>query len=112
MRIDPLAIAGKQRQFFLYRLLLVETGLARVEQRCPDHHVGEFEAAQHKGIGAVAVQRCADEARRLGMPIEQHVLPRDQHVIKDDERVDLVEAVGERVILDRGASARLYRETP
>jgi hypothetical protein len=31
--IDPLAIAGKQRQLLLNRLLLVEAGLARVEQR-------------------------------------------------------------------------------
>jgi hypothetical protein len=33
MGIDPLAIAGEQRQLLLNRLLLVEAGLARVEQR-------------------------------------------------------------------------------
>jgi hypothetical protein len=31
--IDPLAITGEQRQLLLNRLLLVEAGLARVEQR-------------------------------------------------------------------------------
>jgi hypothetical protein len=40
------------------------------------------------------------------MPIEQHVLPRDHHVIEDDERIDLVEAVGERIILDRSAAGK------
>jgi hypothetical protein len=38
------------------------------------------------------------------MPIEQHVLPGDQHVIEDDERIDLVEAVGERIVLDRSSA--------
>jgi hypothetical protein len=33
MGIDPLTIAGEQRQLLLNRLLLVEAGLARVEQR-------------------------------------------------------------------------------
>ena len=33
MGIDPLAIAGEQRRLLLNRLLLVEAGLARVEQR-------------------------------------------------------------------------------
>ena len=33
MGIDPPAIAGEQRRLLLNRLLLVEAGLARVEQR-------------------------------------------------------------------------------
>jgi hypothetical protein len=74
MGIDPLAIAGEQRQLLLHRLLLVETGLARVEQRRLDHHVRHFKAAQDKRVDAVAVQRRADQACRLCMPIEQDVL--------------------------------------
>jgi hypothetical protein len=40
------------------------------------------------------------------MAIEQHILRGDQHVIENDERVDLVEAVSERVILDRGTAGK------
>ena len=40
----------------------------------------------------------------LRVPIEQHVLPGDQHVVEDDKRIDLVEAVGERIVLGRGAA--------
>ncbi len=50
------------------------------------------------------MQGCADIARRLGVLVEQHVLPRDQHVVEDDQRVDLVEAVGERIVLGRRAA--------
>jgi hypothetical protein len=42
MGIDPLAIAGEQRRLLLNRLLLVEAGLARVEQRFAQDLYGAF----------------------------------------------------------------------
>ena len=42
MGIDPLTIAGEQRQLLLNRLLLVEAGLARVEQRFARDLYGAF----------------------------------------------------------------------
>jgi hypothetical protein len=56
MGIDPLAIAGEQRQLLLNRLLLVEAGLARVEQRfAPDSPLEgdgfEFSVPRRKRTG-------------------------------------------------------------
>ena len=45
MRVDPLPVAGQRREFFLYRLLMIQTGLPRVEQRRADHHVGQPDIA-------------------------------------------------------------------
>src|ERR1700730_6107369 len=42
MGIDPLAIAGEQRRLLPNRLLLVEAGLARVEQRFARDLYGAF----------------------------------------------------------------------
>ncbi len=52
------------------------------------------------------MQRGADEDRGLGVPVEQHVLPRYQHIIEDDERVDLVEPVGQGIVVPRGAARK------
>ena len=98
MRVDALPVAGEHGQFLTHRLLLVEAGLAHVEQRRPDQHVGDVLDAQDERHRAVAVQRPADEARRARVLVEQDVVPRDQHVVEDEKRVDLVEAVGERVV--------------
>jgi hypothetical protein len=38
------------------------------------------------------------------VPVKEHVFPGNQHIVEDDERVDLVEAVGERVV-GRAAAA-------
>ena len=100
----PFAVAGELRQLLLHRLLVLQSGLARVEQRGADHHVRQLDVALDEGEGAVAVQRGADEAGRLGVAVEQHVVPRDQHVVEDQQRVDFIEAIGERIILDGGAA--------
>ena len=104
MRVDALAPDGEFGQLLLHRLLLVEAGLAHVEQRGADHQVGHGERALHEGEGRVAVQRRADEGGRPRVPVEQHVLPGDQHVVEDDQRVDLVELVGQRIVLGRRAA--------
>ncbi len=52
------------------------------------------------------MQGGADEHRRLGVAVEQHILPRDQHIVEDDDGIDLVEAVREGVILGRGAAGK------
>jgi hypothetical protein len=80
--------------------------LPRIEQRRTDHQVRGAQDAQHEGEGAVAVQSSADVGRRLRMPVEQHVLPRDQHVIEHHQRINLVEAIGERVVLGRCAAGK------
>ena len=54
----------------------------------------------------IAVQRRADEGGRLGMAVEEDVLPGDQDVVEDDQRIDLVEAVGERIVLGRRAAGK------
>jgi hypothetical protein len=103
VRMNALAIDRQLCQFLLHRLLLVETCLPHVEQCRADHQVGHPQIALHEGKGRVAMQRRTDVAGRPGMPIEQHVLPRDQHMVENDQRIDLVEAVGQRVVGRRGA---------
>ena len=50
------------------------------------------------------MQRGADEGGGARVAVEQHVLPGDQHVVEHDQRVHLVEAVGERIVLGRRAA--------
>ncbi len=103
MGIDAFAIDGEPRQLFLHRLEGVEAGLAHIEQRGADQHVGEGQVALDEGEGRVAMQRGAHEHRRLRVAMEHHVFPRHQHIVEDDERVDLVEAAGNRIVLQRPA---------
>jgi len=44
------------------------------------------------------------------MTVKEHVLPRHQHIVEDDQCIDLVEAVGERVIGGTGAAAKPERQ--
>ncbi len=99
MRVDALAVAHQLRELLPHRLQLVEAGLLRVPQRRADHHVGRVHQPQHVGEGGVAVQRAADELGGAGVAVEEHVLPRNQHVVEHDQRLHLVEPVGERVVL-------------
>ncbi len=50
------------------------------------------------------MQRGADENRGFGVPIEQHVFPGDQDVVEDNQGIDFVESVGQRIIIERGAA--------
>ena len=52
------------------------------------------------------MQSRADEARRLCVAIKQHVFRRDEYIIEDDERIDFVEPVGQRVILGTGVTGK------
>ena len=106
MGVDALAIDRELRELLLHRLLLVEPGLPRIEQRGADHHIGELQDALHEGERRVAVQRRSDEGRRLGMAVEEHVLPGNQHVVEHDQRVDLVEPIGQRIIRRRRAPGK------
>ena len=106
MRVDAFAIASKFGQFLLYRLLLVEPRLPRVEQCRPDQHVGEVLIALHVGKRRIAMQRRSNERRGLGMPVEQHVFPRDQYIIENHQRVDFVELVRQWVIFGAGAAGK------
>jgi hypothetical protein len=36
--------------------------------------------------------------RRRALAVKEHVLPRHQHIVENDQCVDLVKAVGKRVI--------------
>ena len=96
----------QRRQLLLHRLLLFQPGLPRVVHRRAEHHVGVAQDALHEGERAVAVQRGADVRGRAGVPVEQHVLPGDEDVVEDDQGIDFVEAVGERVILGRAPRRR------
>src|SRR5262249_31145318 len=78
-------------------------GLAYIEEGDADHQIGEEEDALHEGKGAVAMQRAANIRSGAGMAIEEHILPRDQHIVEDDERVDLVEPARDRIFLERPA---------
>ena len=40
------------------------------------------------------------------MAVKEHVLPRHQHIVEDDQCIDLVEAVGERVIGGAGSAGK------
>ena len=46
---------------------------------------------------------------QLGIAVDEHPLPRHQHVIEDDHRVGLVEARGERIVHRRGGVLVDYR---
>ena len=98
MGVDPLAPDGQPGQFFLHALLAVKAGLARVQQRRPDQHVRQLQDALDKGKGRIAVQGRMDMARGAGAAQKEHVFPRDQHIVKDDQRLDLVKAVGQRIV--------------
>ena len=82
--VDPLAVAGQLGQLLLDRLLLVETGLLRVEEGDADHQVGHPLDPLHEGKRAVAVEGGADVAGGAGVAVEEHVLPRDLDVVEDD----------------------------
>ena len=98
VRVDALAVAGQLRQLLLHGLLLLEARLAHVVQRGADHQVGQAHVALHVRERAVAVQRGADVGRRARVAVEEDVLPRDLDVVEDDQRVDLVEAVRDRIV--------------
>src|SRR5258708_6755205 len=108
MGIDAFAIDRKLGQLLLHRLLFFQSGLTDVEQRSANQHVGKLEIALYESEGRITMQGGADEHGGLGMPIEQHVLPGDQDVVEDDEGVDFVEPIGQRIVVD-GSTARKTR---
>src|SRR5271168_1170899 len=101
MGVDTFPIAGQLRELFLYGLLLVEAGLTGVEERCTDQHVRYPEVPLHESERRVAMQRGADEGGGSSMPVEQNIFPGNEHVVENDQRIDLIEAVGKRIILGR-----------
>ena len=106
MCVDPFAPDRQFRQLFLYRWLLFQAGLAGVEQRGTDHLIRLFQGALHKGKGGIAMQGGPNKACGLGVAIKQNIFPRNQHIVEDDQRVDLVKAIGQRVI------SRIRARTP
>ena len=91
-------------QLLLHGLLVLEPGLAHVVQRGADHQIGQAHVALHVGERAVAVQRGADVARRARVAVEEDVLPGDLDVVEHEQRVDLVEAVRDRIVGGRRAA--------
>ena len=69
------------------------------------------ERALHEGESRISVQRLADEGGRAGVLVEEDVLPGDQHIVEDQQRVDLVEPVGQRIVARpaRGRRSRCGR---
>src|SRR5262249_36651973 len=68
------------------------------QKRSADHQIGGLQGALDEGEGRIAVQGGANERRRTCVAIEQDVLPGDEDIVQNHERVDLVEAVGQRII--------------
>ena len=106
VRVDALPVAGERGELLLHRLASLQPGLAHVERGNADQEVGEAQDALDEREHAVAVEGRADEARRPRVPVEEDVLPGDLDVVEDDQRVDLVEAVGERVVSRRARGRR------
>ncbi len=104
MRVDPFPVHGELRQLLLHRLLIVEAGLAHVEERRADHHVGEFQDALGEGKRRITMQRRSDEGGGPGVAVEQDVLPGDQDVVENHQCIDFVEAVGQRIVFLRRAA--------
>src|SRR5580698_8192467 len=104
MRIDALTVDRQLRELLLHRLLLVQAGLPSIEQRRTNHHIGELQIALYESEGRIAMQRRAYERGRLGMTVKQYVFPRDQHIIENHQRVDLIEAIAQRVVGRRRAA--------
>jgi hypothetical protein len=55
VRIDTLAVAGKLRQLLTHRLLLIQAGLARIEQCRTDQHVSQILDTLGEGKRRIAV---------------------------------------------------------
>ena len=104
MRINPLAIANQLCDFFTNGLLLVQPGLTHIEQCSPNQHVGGFLDSLDKCKSAIAMQCCANERCRPGMPVEQDIFPGDQNIVEDHHRVYFVKSVRQRIVLLRPTS--------
>ena len=98
MGVDVFAPDGQRGQFFLNGRLFLQPGLAGVEKGGTDHHVGDLQGPLYEGERGIAVQGGPDETGRPGMPVEQHILPGDQHIVEDDQGIHFVEPVGKRVV--------------
>ena len=85
VRIDVFAVAGELGQLLLNGRLLLQTGLLDVPQGGTDHHVSEMLGALNERERAVAVQGGADERGSTRVAVEKHILPRDFHVVEDDQ---------------------------
>ncbi len=100
--VDSLAVGRHLRD-------LLSHSLVHQDPRLPGTGVrGSPARSAHRRYWLARTGRCctgtaygADEAGRLGVPVEEHVVPRDLHVVEDDHGVDLVHPVGERVVLGR-----------
>ena len=98
MGVDPLPVADELGQLLAHRLVHLDSRLHRVRVRHADEQVGQAQVPLDERERAVAVERCADECRRSGVAVEEHVLPRDLDVVEHDHRVDLVEVRGHRIV--------------
>ena len=106
MCVDAFAVASEVRELLAHRRQFVETGLLHVPQRRPDHQIGHVKDAQDIGERRIAVQGAANIRGGACMAVKEDVLPRHQHIVEDDQCVDLVEAVGGRVIGGTGAAGK------
>ena len=101
MRINTFSINRQLGQFFLHCLLLVETGLANIQQRGTDHEIRHAQTSLNKSKSTVPMKRGANVDSRFGMTIKKDVLPRDQHIVKYHQRIHFIKAITQRIILDR-----------
>src|SRR5262245_53603939 len=106
MRVDPFAEAGELCELLLDRLLLFQTGLTRVEERDTDQHVSDSLNPLSESERTVPVKCGPNKCRRPGVAVKEHVLPRNLDVVKDQKCVDFVEAVRDRIVIDRFPSSK------
>ena len=101
MGIDALAIAHELSEPLPDRLVHLHACLGDARVRGSNEQIGISQVPLYERELAVAVKGRSDETRRTRMPVEEDVLPGDLDVVEHDQRVDFVEAVGERIVLDR-----------
>ena len=97
-RVDALAVRRDLRDLLPDGLVHLGAGLPGRRVREAEQQVGVTQVPLDKGEDAVAVQRGPDEGRGLDVLVEEDVLPRHDHVVEHDHGVDLVDAVGQRVV--------------
>ena len=98
MGVNAFTITDEIGELLANSRQFVEAGLPDVPQRRADHQICHVEDAQNVGERRIAVQRAADIRSGAGVAVKERVLPRHQHIVEDDQCVDLVKAVGQRVI--------------
>ena len=101
MCINTFSIDCQLGQFFLHCLLLVETGLANIQQRGTDHEICHAETSLNKSESAVSMKRGANVDSRFSMTVKKDVLPGNQHIVKHHQCIHFIKAITQRVILDR-----------